>query len=185
MQAGTGIKIMEPQPGFIEQLCRAYEAPLLGYLTQMVGRRDVAQELAQDAFMSLYQAYRPEELLFPRAALFKVATNFALMHLRHRRTENAVSLEINPLDDLPDPHRGIDPEQEAAADEICRHLTKAIEKLRPTLHSVFVMGLVQGKPRKEIASALGISEKRVDKRMTKALRACRTRLVRAGIDLTA
>ncbi|MGH8300789.1 MAG: sigma factor-like helix-turn-helix DNA-binding protein [Steroidobacteraceae bacterium] len=42
---------------------------------------------------------------------------------------------------------------------------------------------MQGKPRKEIAAALGISEKRVDKRMTKALRACRERLSSQGIDV--
>ncbi len=45
------------------------------------------------------------------------------------------------------------------------------------------MAHVQGKPRKEIAASLGISEKRVDKRMTQALKACRDRLCSQGIDL--
>jgi RNA polymerase sigma factor (sigma-70 family) len=69
------------------------------------------------------------------------------------------------------------------ADQIGQHLANVIKSLRPNLRKVFVMAHVQGKPRREIAAALGISEKRVDKRMTKALKACRDRLASQGIDL--
>jgi DNA-directed RNA polymerase specialized sigma24 family protein len=45
------------------------------------------------------------------------------------------------------------------------------------------MAHVQGIPRKDIAEQLGISLKRVDKRMTKALRLLRERMESFGIDL--
>ena len=174
-----------PLPGradeFVERLCRTHEAQLLAYLTQMLGRPEVAREVAQDTFEQLHRMYRPEQVLFPRAMLFKVATNFALMHLRRRRLENAMIMGSAGMEEVPDPRMG--PDRQAMADQIGQQLSNVIKGLRPNLRKVFVMAHVQGKPRKEIATTLGISEKRVDKRMTKALRICRERLSSRGIDL--
>jgi RNA polymerase sigma factor (sigma-70 family) len=153
---------------FVERLCRTHEAQLLAYLTQMLGRPEVAREVAQDTFERLHRMYRPEQVVFPRAMLFKVATNFALMHLRRRRLESAMITGAAGMEEVPDHRMG--PDRQAMADEIGKHLTN-------------VMAHVQGKPRKEIAATLGITEKRVDKRMTKALKACRERLASQGIDL--
>jgi RNA polymerase sigma factor (sigma-70 family) len=175
-----------PRPGkpdeFIERLCRAHEAQLLAYLTQMLGRPELAREVAQDTFEKVHRMYRPEQVMFPRAMLFKVATNFALMHLRRRRLESAMITGSAGMEEIPD-EQGMGPDRQAMADEIGHHIANVIKELRPTLRNVFVMAHVQGKPRKEIAAALGISEKRVDKRMTKALRVCRERLSSQGIDL--
>jgi RNA polymerase sigma factor (sigma-70 family) len=166
---------------FVERLCRTHEAQLLAYLTQMLGRPEVAREVAQDTFERLHRMYRPEQVVFPRAMLFKVATNFALMHLRRRRLESAMITGAVGMEEVPDHRMG--PDRQAIADEIGKHLTKVIRELRPNLRNVFVMAHVEGKPRKEIAATLGITEKRVDKRMTKALKACRERLASQGIDL--
>jgi len=174
-----------PRPGksdeFIERLCHAHEAQLLAYLTQMLGRPELAREVAQDTFEQVHRMYRPEQLMFPRAMLFKVATNFALMHLRRRRIESAMITGAAGMEEVPDQRMG--PDRQAMADQIGQHLANVIKELRPNLRNVFVMAHVQGKPRKEIAAALGISEKRVDKHMTKALKACRDRLSSQGIDL--
>lgn len=166
---------------FVERLCRTHEAQLLAYLTQMLGRPELAREVAQDTFEQVHRTYRPEQVMFPRAMLFKVATNFALMHLRRRRLESATVVGSEGMEQIPDHNVG--PDKQAMADQIGQHLARVIKELRPNLRNVFVMAHVQGKPRKEIAAALGISEKRVDKRMTKALRLCRERLSSQGIDL--
>lgn len=167
---------------FIERLCRTHEAQLLAYLTQMLGRPELAREVAQDTFERVHRMYRPEQVMFPRAMLFKVATNFALMHLRRRRLESAMIMGSAGMEEVAD-EQGMGPDRQAMADEIGQHLANVIKELRPNLRNVFVMAHIQGKPRKEIAAVLGISEKRVDKRMTKALRTCRERLCSQGIDL--
>jgi RNA polymerase sigma-70 factor (ECF subfamily) len=69
------------------------------------------------------------------------------------------------------------------ADEINERLVQTIKELRPNLRVVLVMAHVQGIARKDIAEQLGISLKRVDKRMTKALRTLRERMESFGIDL--
>jgi RNA polymerase sigma factor (sigma-70 family) len=179
--------IMNTSNGFIEQLWRSYEAPLRCYLAQMVGSQDIAQELAQQCFEYVHKRYRASQVMFPRAMLFKVATNFALMHLRRRRIEDGywgqpVNMdyvkEIVPDQDSPLPER------EAMAEQVKERLVAAIKQLRSAYRRVFVMALLQGKNRKEIAAAVGASEKRVDKRMTKAIKTCRARLAADGIQLT-
>lgn len=174
------------QSDFIERLCRTHEGQLQNYLTQMVGSPEIARELAQDSFAKLYQSYRPDQLFFPRALLFRVATNFALMHLRRRRLEHA-RLGGEPLDlalALGEVDHRIGPEGELSAAQLGDHLAGAIKALPLNLRTVFVMAHLQGQPRKTIAAEMGISEKRVDKRMTKALKKCREHLLTHGINLT-
>ena len=60
-------------------------------------------------------------------------------------------------------------------------LAAAIMKLRPAPRRVFVMAHVQGKSHQEIAGAIGITQRRVEKLTTKALRTCRDRLLSDGI----
>jgi RNA polymerase sigma factor (sigma-70 family) len=166
---------------FVEQLCRAHEAQLLAYLTQMLGRVDLAREVAQDTYEQLQRMYRPEQVLFPRAMLFKIATNFALMQLRRRRVESAVISGPAGMEEVVD--RSAGPDQRVLAEQIAQRLAEVIEELSPPLRAVFVLAHVQGKSRREIAARLGISERRVDKRMTRALQQCRMKLSSQGIDL--
>lgn len=75
-------------------------------------------------------------------------------------------------------------DREAMAEQVRDRLVAAIKGLRPGYRRVFVMALLQGKNPKEIAAAFGASEKRVDRRMTKAIKTCRARLPVDGIQLT-
>jgi len=166
---------------FVERLCRAHEPQLLQYLTRMLGKPDLAQEVAQDTYEKLHKMYRPEKVMFPRAILFKIATNFALMRLRRARLESTIITGSARMDEVPD--ETAPPDRRAMADEINQRLVQTIKELNPNLRKVFVMAHVQGKARKDIAEQLGISLKRVDKRMTRALKHCRERLASFGIDL--
>lgn len=173
------------QSDFIERFCRAHGGQLENYLTQMVGSPEIARELAQDSFEKVHKTYRPEQVLYPRALLFKVATNFALMHLRRRRLECALMGEAQDIEQAEEEaDYRIGPDREVSAVQLGEHLARAIKALRPNLRRVFVMAHVEGRPRKEIAVTLGISEKRLDKRLTAALRKCREHLISRGIELT-
>ena len=81
------------------------------------------------------------------------------------------------------PDEAASPDKQAMAEEINERLVQTIKELRPNLRAVLVMAHVQGIARKDIAEQLGISLKRVDKRMTKALRTLRERMESFGIDL--
>ena len=170
------------QGDFLGRFCRANEGQLETYLTQMVGSADIARELVKDSFARV-QMSRPEHAAFPRAALFNVATNLALLHLRRRRAER-MGLEGPMGSDEAAQVRSdrVRQDRQLSAEEYGASLAIAVKALRLSYRKVFVMAHVQGKPRKEIAVALGISETRVDRRMTKALKAVRNHLSAHGID---
>lgn len=169
----------------VNELYRRYQGQLVNYLTEMLGNRERARELAQDSFVKMHSAYSSARVHFPRAALFRIATNFALMEIRRRRVEHRFWGDSAGMEyeDVPDDD-ALPPDRHVLADEVAAHLAAAIKELRPNLRSVFVMAHIQEKPRREIAAILGVSEKRVDKRMTKALRQCRELLTSRGIRLS-
>ena len=165
----------------VEELCRAHESQLLQYLTRMLGRTDLAREVVQDTYERIHIQYRPDEVMFPRAMLYKIATNFALMRLRRARLESTVITGPQGMEKVAD--EAASPDKHAIAEEINERLVETIKELRPSLRTVLIMAHVQGIARKDIAAQLGISLKRVDKRMTKALRTLRERMESFGIDL--
>jgi RNA polymerase sigma factor (sigma-70 family) len=151
----------------------------------MVGSADIARELVKDSFARVRMS-RPEQAAFPRAALFRVATNVALLHLRRRR---AVRTALEPAMDCEEEARVARSDRfrqsrHLSADEYVASLVIAVKALRLSHRKVFVMAHVQGRRRSEIAAVLGISEARLDKRMTNALKAVRDHLDARGIDPT-
>ena len=68
--------------------------------------------------------------------------------------------------------------------DLSDHVAAAIIGLPMHLRRVFVMAHVQRRTRGDIAAALGISERRVERWLVKALVACRESLAARGVDLT-
>jgi len=75
----------------LEAVFEAEQSPLLRYAFGVVGRREVAEELVQDAFMRLHEHW--EEVEQPRAWLFRCVRNRAFNHLRDHKRETLTSPE--------------------------------------------------------------------------------------------
>src|SRR5437879_12250981 len=103
----------------------------------MLGQPDLAREVAQGTYEQLHKMYRPDEVMFPRAMLFKTATNFALMRLRRARLENSIITGSAGMDEVPD--EAAPPERRAIADEINERLAQIIQALPPRLPKGLVM----------------------------------------------
>jgi len=97
-EAGKGAK-----PS-LEAVFEAEEAPLLRYAYGLVGRRVVAEDLVQDAFLRLHEHW--EDVRQPRAWLFRCVRNRAYNHLRDNKRE----MLTDPLaGEGPDRGRGRNP----------------------------------------------------------------------------
>ncbi len=70
----------------IESLFDAEESPLLRYAYSMVARREVAEEIVQDAFLKLHKHWKDIEA--PRAWLFRATRNLSLNYLRKHKRES-------------------------------------------------------------------------------------------------
>jgi RNA polymerase sigma factor (sigma-70 family) len=180
---GTVINILQARGStaeFVSRLSRAHGAQLLRFLQRMLGRRDLAEDVAQEAYLKLYRLSRPNEVECPRALLFDVATKLAIDRLRQIRAEAAGAGAQAEMNEVPD--EAPRPDRRALLDEAMQRLTKVIDELQPSLRQVFIMRFVTQMPRQEIADKLHISIGAVEQRLTRALTHCRQRLAAHGID---
>jgi RNA polymerase sigma factor (sigma-70 family) len=77
--------LMTAPPSSLIRLFETEEGPLLHFALGLVGRRSVAEELVQEAFLRLHQVR--EEVENPRAWLYRSVRNLAINHLRDHRKE--------------------------------------------------------------------------------------------------
>lgn len=96
----TPVPTEKPSPTLAE-LFETEEGPLLGYALGLVGRRSVAEDLVQEAFLRLHQVW--SEVENPKAWLYRSLRNLALNHLRdHRReTDLPEATEVQSDDSMP------------------------------------------------------------------------------------
>jgi RNA polymerase sigma-70 factor (ECF subfamily) len=83
--------------GTLADLFQTEEGPLLSFALGLVGRRSVAEDLVQEAFLRLHQVWGDIEN--PRAWLYRSLRNLALNHLRDHRREAEMSDQEPPNDD--------------------------------------------------------------------------------------
>jgi RNA polymerase sigma factor (sigma-70 family) len=81
----------------LRQVFEAEESPLLRFAYGLVGQRETAEDLVQDAFLKLHAHW--DDVENPRAWLFKTIRNLALNHLRDHKRETP----IQESDDFPSP----------------------------------------------------------------------------------
>ena len=69
----------------LEQVFSDDESPLLRYAFGLLGRRELAEEVVQDAFLKLHEHW--DEVEVPRAWLFRCVRNLAFNILRKNKRE--------------------------------------------------------------------------------------------------
>ena len=72
-------------PTTLRKVFETEETPLLKFAYGLVGLREPAEDLVQDAFLRLHQHW--DEVTNPRAWLYRCVRNLALNHLRDHRRE--------------------------------------------------------------------------------------------------
>lgn len=166
---------------FVSRLKSSHGLQLHRFLTRMLGRKEAAEDVAQDTYLKLYRLSRPDEVMCPQALLFDVATKLALTRLRRARAEAALAAaSAEEIEAVPDPSAL--PDRHAAADQAMRQLAVIVEELSPNLRQVFIMRYVKQMPRQEIAEQLSISIGALEQRLTRALAQCRSQMSAAGLD---
>ncbi|WP_413043689.1 sigma-70 family RNA polymerase sigma factor [Pseudomonas sp. YJ42] len=147
---------------------------LVHYLSRLLGDRQVATDLAHDAFVRLLDRKAGSDIEQPRAFLFKTATNLSIdMHRRTRVRRN------EPLDSL-DHEEWLDerdPEGNAIQAQQLKLLRRALEELPAPCREAFLLRKVEGCSHMEIAERLSLSRDMVEKHIVNAMKHCRVRLL--------
>jgi len=164
-----------------ELLLEKYRGPLVNFLYRMVREREMAEDLAQEAFLRVYRARKGYE---PNAKfttwLFRIATNLALNAVRdgrHNRTmvsldatgeESAPALEIcNPVPNA---------EQSLLERDRTRMIWQAIVELPERQRVAVLLHKYHDLGYGEIAKILGCSEAALKSLLFRAYETLRLRL---------
>lgn len=145
---------------------RSYvDAYTLAY--RLTGNEEDARDVVQEAYLRAYKGlkrFRGDAQF--STWLYRITANCAATHLgRRSRHRHEVLDEQQPIaDGRPDN----DPQQRAAANELRRRLSQALDELPPRLRAVVVLRDVYGLPHEAIARELGISESAAKVRLHRA-----------------
>ena len=174
--------------GAFELLLRRHRAPLFSFLLRMLGDRERAEDLAQEAFLRIVKGAQAwEHRARFQTWLFTIARNLCVDASRRDRFRRTDSLDQTGPDDDPPlvesvPGKEIDPARGAESARLRPLLQKALLGLPAEQREVFILREQAGVPFKEIAEMVGVNENTVKSRMRYALEGLRKALLAAGVD---
>jgi RNA polymerase sigma-70 factor (ECF subfamily) len=134
-----------------------YSRPIVSFIYDMVGKRDLAEELAQEAFVRAFRSLgnlRDESKL--STWLFGIAKNVAREAIRSKiRDDRKVEIDANPLSELTD---GAPlPDGELLNKELSGVIRGALDALDEDKRLVFTLKIFHGRSYDEISSITGSS----------------------------
>jgi len=161
------------------QLVERHQPRVFRLLMRMLGNREDAEDVAQEAFLSLHRhghRFRYEARF--STFIYRVAANAALNRRRTLGRKNArvreLALRQATGNDLPTAPR--DPESAASGAETQATIQAALLELPPDLRAAVVLYDIEGLSYREIATALQIPEGTVKSRIHRARGALRESL---------
>src|SRR5580658_8054158 len=171
-------------PGAFTTLLRRYEGKIFRLAMNITQNREDAEDVLQESFLKAYE-HLDQFLGNSRfyTWIVRIAVNQALMKLRKRRSDRAVSLDeqIDTGEDTVvreiaawDP----DPEQRYSREELHTILSTVIDELAPIYRTVFTLRDVDGLSTEETAEALELSVPAVKSRLLRARLQLRDKLTR-------
>ena len=148
--ASRQAKTLEAREATFEQFFHAHEGTILGYLWRITGDEQTSHDIAQETFLRAWQRFEQVSRYDqPRAWLFRVATNLASNHRRHRSIHDATMARMGANQPtVIDPAAGV---AESAA------VRAALLAMPVRQRSALVLRVVYGLSIPEIAEALGAS----------------------------
>ncbi len=157
----------------IEALYRSHQRQLVGRLTKIVNCNETAAELAQESYLILSQTAKSQAIEYPGGFLFRIATNLAFNHLKHRKVVDDHAQHKANFQSEESPSTEHVVSQQQSLELFC----KIIEELPPRCRDVFILYKIHGMNHKEIAAELDISTSGVEKHIMKGLSHCRRKLL--------
>ncbi len=159
-----------------ETLFRMHQRSVFGWVLRIVRDRGAAEDVTVEAFWRIHRAHAR----FDSARGFepwarRVATHAALDWLRRQKPESNATPEM--WANVAAPSTG----DAAVAAEVRRKTAGAFARLPAKLRVAAVLAVVEDRPHKEVAEALGITVGAVKLRVFRALRLLRKDLQEQGI----
>jgi RNA polymerase sigma-70 factor (ECF subfamily) len=172
-----GVLAVQARQGKVEaygELVRRYQTSVFNVCYRLLGDRDEAQDLAQEAFMRAYQRLEMFDETRPFGPwIRRVAANLSVNHLKRRRPP-VWSLEDETDEPLSPPQAN--PERAGERRDQERAIWEAVLALPPHYRSVVELRHFHNMTYAEIAAALGLPISDVKSHLYRARRELARRL---------
>ncbi len=165
---------MTTPPSSLRQLFETEEGPLLHFALGLVGRRSVAEELVQEAFLRLHPVWA--EVENPRAWLYRSLRNLALNHLRDHRRESPLT------PDAESPHEAELPAEEMGRKEAVGVVRMLLAELPAEDRDLIRLKYQEDLKYQEIARRTGLNAGNVGYKLHHLLKGLADALRRAGVE---
>jgi len=174
-----------------EELISRYSTKAFSLATRLTGSKEDAEEVLQDAFVTVYRKIGGFEGKSQFSSWFyRVTVNAALMKLRKRRQTPAVSLEDifeqTQTKDIPAQIGSHERDGDSATlrSEVSAALDKAVLSLPEEYRPVFILRDVDGLSSQEVSDVLGLTIPAVKSRLHRARMMLRRKLTPIYKELT-
>ncbi len=143
---------------------KSHAKSLRNFLYYKYGNKDQAEDLAQEAFIKLWQNCAAVPIEKAKSYIYTIANNTSLNEIAHKKVVLQYEKNFSGLDKTNE-----NPEFLLEEKQFKTKLLTAIENLNETQRVAFLMHRIDGKKYSEIAEELNISIKAVEKRIHLAL----------------
>ena len=166
------------------ELVQRYERKIYRLAKHITQNDEDAEDVLQESFLKAYthlDSFHGDSKFY--TGLVRIAVNEALMKLRKRKSDKTVSLD-EPQDtgeDLVQREIAVwedDPEKKYSRDELADILSNAVQSLKPSFRTVFVLRDIEELSTEDTAETLGISLPAVKSRLLRARLQLREKLTR-------
>lgn len=155
-----------------QEVHKAHAVSLRNFLYYKYGDLEKARDYAQDAFIKLWNNCKSVSFGKAKSYLYVVANRLFLDDLSHEK----VKMKFQMRQSMTESRLESNPEHLYREQEFKESLEAAISDLPERQRTVFLMSRIDKMSNKEIAEALEISVKGVEKNITQALKGLRLKL---------
>ena len=161
-------RLRSGDPTALEDLLATYWRPLVGYVTALTDQPSQAEDLAQEAFVRLWEQRRewsaPGSL---RTLLYRIARNLAFNHRRWLRVRLRARVQLALVQRTE--RRTPTPLETIEQAELRAALEHALAGLSPRRREIFTLRQIHGLSLLETAETLGITVQSVKNQMGAAV----------------
>jgi RNA polymerase sigma-70 factor (ECF subfamily) len=171
------LRIAEGSEAAFTDLYRSYVPLLSSYLTRLTRSRTTVDELIQETFLQIWlQRDKLPEVEFPRAWIFRIASNITFNYLKRLLTEEKARTAVNnsPVADRNEV------EEAFYLQQLLNAIGEAVSQLSPQRKKVYQLSREAGMTIPEIADHLGLSVSTVKNTLVSSLQFIRESLLQKG-----
>lgn len=166
------------QVASLDALYLEHQRPLIGFIYEKVGSRDLAEDILHDLFLNIWSRIDRWEVRGDmRTYLFSAARNHVWSHYSKQRVRRAHADAERSDHRAAGPDRDPDVVRRLEAEALDDAMAGWIAELPERRREVFELSRFEHLTYQEIADRLGVSVKTVETQMSRSLRHLRERLV--------